>query len=303
MNPTPGLRPSWVDSTLFPFESRFVEIDDNVVHYVDEDAGPVLVMLHGNPAWSFLYRRVILALRAEFRCIAIDYPGFGLSSAHEGYRYLPSEHAAVVLQFIQNLDLKDVTLVANDWGGPIGLWAAGQDGDRFARFVIGNTWAWPVAGDLHFEWFSKAMGGAIGRLLIRRFNLFVNLLVPAGHKQTRLSSSEMAHYRAALPTPGSRLPTAVFPREITRSAPWLRQVEAGLRSLADRPALVIWGARDFAFRSKERERFEAHFPIHQTVILKRAGHFIADDAPVEVSEAIRAWMRQVGPPPRPLARA
>lgn len=85
-------RPVWVDDELFPFESRFVAIDGHTVHYVDEGSGPTLLMLHGNPTWSFVYRDVIAALRDEFRCVAIDYPGFGSSSARSGYRYLPEEH-------------------------------------------------------------------------------------------------------------------------------------------------------------------------------------------------------------------
>src|SRR5207302_11174538 len=86
-------RPAWVDDGLFPFESRFVTIDGHTVHYVDEGSGPTLLLLHGNPTWSFDYRDVIRALRDQFRCIALDYPGLGLSSARPGYRYLPEEHA------------------------------------------------------------------------------------------------------------------------------------------------------------------------------------------------------------------
>src|SRR5690625_268973 len=89
-------RPAWVDDALFPFESRFIDIDGHRVHYVDEGSGPVLLFLHGNPTWSFEYREVIEALRCDFRCIAVDYPGFGLSRAAPGYRYLPEEHARVI---------------------------------------------------------------------------------------------------------------------------------------------------------------------------------------------------------------
>ncbi|MPY79897.1 MAG: alpha/beta fold hydrolase, partial [Actinophytocola sp.] len=108
-----GARPSWVDDDLFPFESRFVELDGHVVHYVDEGSGPILLMLHGNPTWSFVYRQVIESLRDRFRCIALDYPGFGLSVAAPGYRYLPEEHAAVVVSFLDRLGLSRATLVAH----------------------------------------------------------------------------------------------------------------------------------------------------------------------------------------------
>src|ERR1035438_5030215 len=82
-----GVRPVWVDDKLFPFTSRFVELSGNVVHYVDEGEGPILLMLHGNPTWSFVYRDVIAQLSGSFRCIAPDYPGFGLSSPAPGYQF------------------------------------------------------------------------------------------------------------------------------------------------------------------------------------------------------------------------
>lgn len=114
-------RPAWVDDELFPFESRFVDIDGHSVHYVDEGSGPTLLFLHGNPTWSFDYREVIESLRSEFRCVAVDYPGFGLSVAAPRYRYLPAEHAEVIGGFVDALALSGATLVAHDWGGPIGL--------------------------------------------------------------------------------------------------------------------------------------------------------------------------------------
>ncbi len=291
MAPEPGVRPAWVSDELFPFESRFVVVDGHVVHYIDEGTGPLLLMLHGNPAWSFLYRHVITGLRREFRCVALDLPGFGLSKARAGYGYRPADHATVVERFCDQLGLNAITLMVNDWGGPVGFWVAGRSPERFVAFVIGNTWAWPVTGDWHFEWFSRAMGGPIGRCLIGRFNLFVNLLVPAGHRQSRLSEAEMRHYRSPFSTVESRLPTAIFPREITRSSAWLAEVTAHLPRLRRHPALILWGSRDFAFRAGERGRFEELFPEHQTVDLARAGHFIADDAPDEVIEAIRHWHR------------
>ena len=94
-NPQPGTRPTWVDDELYPFRSRFVEIDGHVLHYVDEGEGPTLLLYHGNPTWSFLYRDVVAGLCDRFRCVAFDYPGFGLSSAAAGYGFTVAEHADV----------------------------------------------------------------------------------------------------------------------------------------------------------------------------------------------------------------
>ncbi|WP_163511109.1 alpha/beta fold hydrolase [Fodinicola acaciae] len=283
------IRPEWVDDELFPYESRFVDLGGHTVHYVDEGSGPALLLLHGNPTWSFDYREVIGALRDEFRCVALDYPGFGLSSAAPDYRYLPEEHAAVVVDFIDHLDLSDVTLVAHDWGGPIGLSAAQRRLDRFVRLVLANTWAWPVSGDLPIELASRLLGGPVGRELTRRFNVLVNAMVPAGHRRRKPTAGEMAHYRGALGTYDRRHASAVLPRRITASHAFLAEVEAGLADLASLPALIVWGDADFAFRAKERERWERTFADHRTVIVEGAGHFVQSDAPEEFAAAVREW--------------
>ena len=284
-----GGRPAWVDDELFPFESRFVAIDGHVVHYVDEGSGPTLLLLHGNPTWSFDYRDVIRALRDQFRCVALDYPGFGLSSARPGYRYLPEEHAAVVVAFLDRLRLSGATLVAHDWGGPIGLYAAEQRPDTFEGLVLANTWAWPMTGDLPIEVASRLVGGPIGRMLIRRFNLFVNAMIPVGHRLRKLTTAEMTHYRNALATHDRREASAVFPRCITASRAFLAEVEAGLEDVASLPTLIVWGDADFAFRAKERRRWEQIFTDHHTVIVDGAGHFVQSDAPEEFATAIRDW--------------
>jgi haloalkane dehalogenase len=289
-------RPVWVDDELFPFESRFVAIDGHTVHYVDEGSGPTLLLLHGNPTWSFVYRDVIRALRGEFRCVALDYPGFGLSSARPGYRYLPEEHAQVVAAFVDAVGLSGVTLVAQDWGGPIGLATVEQRPGAFEGLVLANTWGWPITGDLHFEVVSHLMGGPLGRLLVRQFNLFVNAMIPIGHRLRKPTAAEMAHYRKALATLNRREASAVLPRQITASRAFLAGVEAGLGDLASLPTLIVWGDADLAFRAKERQRWEQVFADHHTVIVDGAGHFVQSDAPEEFAAAIRDWRFAPGVP-------
>ncbi|HSH79864.1 MAG TPA: alpha/beta fold hydrolase [Herpetosiphonaceae bacterium] len=280
-----------IDRSLYPFEHRWADIDGHRIHYVDEGTGPTLLLLHGNPTWSFVYRDVIRGLRDSFRCIAVDYPGFGLSSAGPGYRFTPAEHSKAIEGLVHKLDLHDVTLMVHDWGGPIGLGVAVRNPERFRAFVIGNTFAWPVNGDPKLEGFSKLMGGPIGWFGIRYFNAFVNLLIPIGMGRKRPDRNVMEHYR--LPFRGSsrsRVPTFVFPRAILSSRAYLEQVAAGLPAITDRPALIVWGDRDPAFQVKERERFERLFPNHQTVVLEGAAHYIQEDAPEEIIGAIRDWM-------------
>lgn len=282
-------RPAWLTHELFPYESRFVEIGDHVVHYVDEGTGPLLLMLHGNPTWSFLYRHLIRLLKDRFRCVALDYPGFGLSLAGPGYDYLPESHESVLLRFIERLGLDDYTLVVQDWGGPIGLGAAGRQPERVKALVIGNTWAWPVADDPHFRWFSRLMGGPVGRFVIRHFNAFVNVLIPLGTRRRSLTGAEMKAYREPFRKPERREPTHVFPREIIGGTTFLHRVAANLDRLDGKPTLICWGTGDIAFRERERKRFQSIFPQARTVEMDGAGHFIQEDAPEEMATAIRAW--------------
>lgn len=292
-----GSRPCWVDDTVFPFESRFVEIDGNLVHYVDEGAGPTLLMLHGNPTWSLLYREVIVALRDRFRCVALDYPGFGLSVAGPGYLYLPKDHTSVVVGLLDRLELTEATLVAHDWGGPIGLSAVQQRPDVFERLVLTNTWAWPLNGDPTAELASRLVGGPAGRLLIRQFNLFVNAMIPAGHRRRKPTAAEMNHYRQALATSDRRGASATFARQITASRDFLTNIEAGLSALASIPTLIVWGDSDVAFGTKHRQRWEATFDDHHTVIAKGSGHFVPSDAPNVIATAIRDWIPAANEPP------
>lgn len=263
-------------------------VDGHRVHYVDEGDGPLLLMIHGNPTWSFVYRDVITALRGEFRCVALDLPGFGLSEAAPAYGFRPDEHAATVAAFVEELDLHGVTLIGQDWGGPIGLAVAQGALERFEGLILANTWAWPVNGDLHFEAFSRLMGGLVGRELIRSFNLFVNAMVPAGH-QRKLTGAEMRHYRQPLSTRRRRHASAVLPREILQSRHFLEHVEDGMVSLQDLPSLLLWGDRDIAFREKEKQRWASLLPTVRVVDVPGAGHWPQSDAPGTFVEAIRTW--------------
>jgi haloalkane dehalogenase len=281
-------RPSWVPEDLYPFESRYVDVPGARVHLVDEGDGPPLLLLHGNPTWSFLYREIIKGLRDRFRCLAVDFPGFGLSKPPPGYGFTPAEHARVLEQLVLALELSGITMMGQDWGGPIGFAVAGRHADRFSAFVIGNTWAWPKE-DLATQLFSRLLGGPVGRRLIVNRNLFVERALPGGVRRRKLSDAVMNAYRGPFPTPASRRPTAVFPREILASRPFLAEVERRLPDLRDRPALIVWPTGDVAFREPERRRWEELFPNHRTVVLEGAGHYIQEDAPEEIVAAIREW--------------
>jgi haloalkane dehalogenase len=138
-------RPFVVSTDEYPFQDRWLSFGDGRIHYVDEGRGPTVLLLHGNPTWSYLYRNVIKELRGEARLIALDYPGFGMSSAPTGYGFTPQEHLEAVAKLIAELNLEQIILVAQDWGGPIGSAYAVNHRQNIRGIILMNTWAWPAS--------------------------------------------------------------------------------------------------------------------------------------------------------------
>ncbi|MEO1064909.1 MAG: alpha/beta fold hydrolase [Actinomycetota bacterium] len=276
------------DPELFPFESRWYESSVGPVHYVDEGEGPVLLLLHGNPDWAFLYRRIVLGLRDDFRCVVPDYPGFGLSVHPDGYGYRPADHAAVIGELVDALGLDDVVVMGQDWGGPIGMEIASRRPDRIRGLVMGNTWFWPDDGRM-LRAFSLLLGTPLMQWLIRHRNVFVTLLMKRS-LEAEVSDAEFAHYVDVVPTPESRRGIAVFPVEIRRSRPWLGQLEHRVATtLRDKQAVLVFGRRDPALASDAVvERWRREFPDATYIDLPDAGHYIQEDAPDAIVDAIRA---------------
>ena len=160
---------------LYPFQSRFFDSTAGRLHYVDEGSGQPLLLLHGNPTWSFLYRHLIRKLSGRFRCVAADQLGFGLSERPPGFGYTPPEQAAAITELIRELDLRDLILMGHDWGGPVGLSAACSEPRRIAGLVLGNTWFWPPSA--YFRAFSLVMSSRPIQRQIRQRNLFVERFI------------------------------------------------------------------------------------------------------------------------------
>ena len=284
-----SIRPDWFDRDTFDVRSQWMEIDGSSVHYVDEGEGPTLLMLHGNPTWSFLYRRLISGLSDRFRCVAVDYPGFGLSTSAPGYGFTAREHSVIVAKLVERLDLRDVTPIVQDWGGPIGLNAAAEDPDRYVSLIIGNTWAWPMDSD-RVSRFSSLMGeGRSGEILTRKLNLFVGQIIPRSMRRRRLKAGEMAMYKGPFPDEDSRVAVEVFPRELTEARPFLADLEGKLHRLTALPTLLLWANKDLAFGKDELERWKAILSDHHHHMLVGAGHYWQDDAGEEAVVVIRDW--------------
>jgi len=284
--------PAWLDRAEYPFEPRYFELDAGRLHYVDEGAGPPVVMVHGNPAWSFLYRNLIKRLSRGHRCLALDHIGFGLSDKPAGWSYRPEDHARNLEAFIQSLGLRDITLVVQDWGGPIGLSYAISHPEKVGRLIITNTWMWPVNRDPCYWAFSRFMGSFPGRLLIRRWNFFASFLMPRMFgDRSRLPPEIHRQYLAPLGRPEERKGCWVFPREILRSSDWLGRLWTSRKKIAEKPALILWGMKDIAFRKRELNRWAELFPQARVVKFPTAGHFLFEECGEELYRPIEDFLR------------
>lgn len=273
---------------MLPYPSNWIDFDGHSIHYLDVGSGPTLLMLHGNPTWSFLYRHMIAALSDRFRCVAFDYPGFGLSTAGPEYGFTAPEQANVATRFVQELDLRDATPVLQDWGGPIGIATVLTEPRRFARLVIGNTWAWP--SNAWTSGFSHVAGDRFpGYLLTQRVNFFVKDFLPRGIRRRTLTEDEKTMYFSPFPTVESRYPVRVFPREIRHARSFLARLEAGLPALRGLPTLLLWADKDIAFRQSVRRRWQSVLPVRRDHTLVGAGHYWQDDAGDEASAVLRDW--------------
>ena len=280
---------------MYPFESRFFATPSgHQMHFVDEGEGEPIVFVHGNPAWSFEFRHLIKGLRSGFRCVAPDHIGFGLSSRSERSEdHHPESHANSFAALLGHLDLRDLTLFMTDWGGPIGLDFARRHPDRVKRIVIANTWCWPVDDDFHFRSFSFLMSSWIGQYLIKHHNIFVNKIMPkaVGNRDV-LTPEVMAHYRNPLPSPDARAANAALPGYIVGASEWLDSIWRGRAAFSDKPALIVWGCRDIAFRKKELHRWESELSDFEVHEFADCGHFLPEEAPEKLMMALRAFMNR-----------
>jgi haloalkane dehalogenase len=160
--------------------------------------------------------------------------------APASYGFTPAEHAEIVERFVEQLDLSAVTLMVQDWGGPIGFAVATRQPSRFSRFVIGNTWAWPKA-NLGIRLSSRLLASPFGSYLIRRRNMFIEKIFPIGVQLTGLSEEVMNAYRGPFPTAESREPIQVFAREVLNSRPFLADILAGFGAATPSPCAVMLG--------------------------------------------------------------
>jgi haloalkane dehalogenase len=284
----PHLRSPFCPSPqLYPFTSRWLSTSAGEVHYLDEGTGPVVLLVHGNPTWSFSYRKLITELVSrDYRCIAPDLMGYGLSDHPSDFSYRAVDQAGLVVSLIERLDLDGLIVVGQDWGGPIGLGAAVNVHARIRGVVLGSTFAWRSAGLVRF--IARILRSTLLQRTIVDGDKFIAFVVR--HLATaHLSAEELAHYAGVATTPALRRAKAILPRELIDADDWLEQLERDVAvRLGDKPALLIDPAGDGLLGRRACRRFQGLFADSLTLRLPRARHFFQEDAPVEVARAIAA---------------
>lgn len=279
---------------LYPFESHFLDIDGLRYHYLDQGQGEPLLLVHGNPTWSFYWRNLVAALQDRYRLIVPDHIGCGLSDKPARYEYRLARHIDNLTRLIEHLDLRDVTLVGHDWGGAIGLGAATELPDRFARLVLMNT-----AGFRSQRIPLRIRVGRVpiaGRLAIQGANAFARAaLVMATERPGGLERDVRAGLIAPYDSWNNRRATYEFVQDIPLSPRHpsyqrLLSVEQNLPQLADRPTLLVWGMRDWCFTPHFLERFLDFFPQAEVLKLNDAGHYVVEDAHQQIVPALSDFL-------------
>ena len=272
------------DPTLYPFASKWFDSSAGRMHYIDEGSGTPILFCHGNPTWSFLYRGIVTRLRDRFRCVAVDYLGFGLSDHPDDYGYTIEEHARTTGELVDHLGLDGFVVMGQDWGGPVSTAVATERARRISGVILGNTWFWPPG--LSFQLFSRFMGSSLMQRKILEDNFFVERIMPLSSAR-KLSELERSHYRDVQPSAESRRGVALMPKQIVDARALLERLSHDVpEKLGSKPALITWGMKDVGFRSGMIPRMRAAFSDVVVVELPRANHYIQEDAPAEIAEAI-----------------
>lgn len=280
---------------LYPFEGRFFEIDGERMHYLDEGEGSPVLMLHGNPTWSFFYRNLVKDLSADgYRCIAPDHIGCGFSDKPQVYRYTLERHIRNLEALVDHLGLNDITLVVHDWGGAIGMGFAGRHPDKIARIVVLNTAAF--LSDRIPRRIALCRLPIIGPLLIRGCNGFARpATVMATARKGGLPPPVSRGYLLPYGTWRDRVATLRFVQDIPMTADHpshgtLAEIERRLERFRGTPMLICWGGRDFCFDDSFLDRWQREFPQAETHRFDAAGHYVLEDAYVEILPRVRTFL-------------
>ena len=275
---------------LYPFRSHFLRLGENSLHYVDEGNRPgvrPILMLHGNPTWSFYYRNLVQTFLSRYRTVVPDHMGCGFSDKPQNYDYCLETHIQNTLKLIHFLELKKIILIVHDWGGAIGMGLVTRHPELFDRIIILNTGAFTTEHiPRRIDFLRRS---SLGEKLMRKWNLFA---WPATFMTTvkRLPKKIKQGYLLPYDNYENRVAIARFVQDIPmeeshRSYKTLQEIERKLLTLKH-PKLILWGGRDFCFDRHFFERFIEYFPDADAHWYKDAGHYVLEDKLQDVSGRI-----------------
>ena len=278
------------------FEEHYEVIDGIRLHYVDEGSGPPILLFHCQPTWSYLYRKMIRPLvAAGYRCIAPDLMGFGLSDKPtDESAYTLGRHVELVTGLVEKLQLAGVTIVGQDWGGPVGLRYAIDHQDNVRSLVILNTLVKITPVPLLFTFVFR--NGGFSSFLVRRLDLFRKIIFRRGWPFRRpLEAGVMEQYKMPHPTAASRAGIAAFPKMIPGNdrhpnAAYISQIDSVLRNW-DVPVLVMFSDGDIAFKPTEGQRIAEMVPDGRFQVVRNAGHYLQEDAGEEIAQRMVTFLR------------
>ncbi len=285
---------SWREE--YDFASNWFDLSGYRYHYLDVGSGPYCVLaVHGNPTWSFTFRELARQLPADpetkrMRVVAVDHLGCGFSDKPQAYPYSLARHRDNLLQLIKHLDLRKIILVAHDWGGAIGLAAAVRELERFAGLVLLNTAAFPPP--YVPRRIAMCRLPVVGTLALRGLNAFSRAAITMAVASQPLSASAAAGLLAPYGNWNDRVAVQAFVNDIptSRRHPMyavLEELEQGLSHLTDLPTRLVWGMRDWCFRPECLHRLQGLLPQAITTTLPEVGHYVMEEAPHRVIEAVR----------------
>lgn len=264
------------------------------LHYLDEGKGEPLLMVHGNPTWSFYWRTLVQGLSDRFRCVAPDHLGAGLSDMPEDYPYHLDDHVRNLVELLDHLDLRGVTLMVHDWGGPIGFGAAVERPDRIARLVVFNTAVFHGPVPLSIRACRLPL---VGDVLVRGLNGFARAaMIRATAHRARFRDGVAAGYLAPYGAWASRVGHLGFVRDIPIEAnhptrAWIDRLTKEVPArFGDRPAQIYWGPRDFVFTDAFLDRWRELLPRAEVTRYADAGHWVVEDAHERILPKLRPFL-------------
>jgi len=275
--PPRSATPAWLDTVEYPFAPRRFETPDGALSYLDEGTGPTVLFVHGTPSWSFEWRAVIRAPRDRYRCVAVDHLGFGLSDKRPDAKLSVEDHARRLRALVEALDLREITLVVQDFGRPIGVPLAIDLPERVARVVAINTWMWPNGEDPALKKLDRVIRGPLGRFLYRWLNFSPRVLLPSTFAvKQRLTRALHQQYLGPFARRADREGPYQLARALIGADPHYAALWANKRALADKPLTVLWGMKDPALSERYLKTWAEAFAHARLVHVEDAGHFVGE---------------------------